>query len=122
MPMFAEFVVRTLLKGPAYLLVAGFALLQFKGLLEFVGVVAKGKGPDNWVIEKMEPGLKEASVILKAAFGNLMSFKFEFTHVVLLAILFAVLMVGEGVAKLTEEVRFRNQVELAEKAEKDKKE
>eukprot|EP00343_Euplotes_focardii_P007197 CAMPEP_0205819782 /NCGR_PEP_ID=MMETSP0206-20130828/2251_1 /ASSEMBLY_ACC=CAM_ASM_000279 /TAXON_ID=36767 /ORGANISM="Euplotes focardii, Strain TN1" /LENGTH=123 /DNA_ID=CAMNT_0053113739 /DNA_START=34 /DNA_END=405 /DNA_ORIENTATION=+ len=94
---FSDFIFRICVKGPMYLMLAAISLLQFKGLLTAIEGLASGKISGNAVTDYLHPLLAQLSELLKQAFGKPSKFSFSLTHVLLMAVLFAVLSVSSAV-------------------------
>eukprot|EP00457_Paulinella_chromatophora_P022881 gb/GEZN01025991.1/.p1 GENE.gb/GEZN01025991.1/~~gb/GEZN01025991.1/.p1 ORF type:complete len:120 (-),score=3.83 gb/GEZN01025991.1/:153-512(-) len=104
---FADAFFRVLVKGPYYVFLGAISLLNLKALLIAMADIASRKDSkdEHFLIVTIKPLLIEIQPAIKNAFGPPKSFKFDFTHVMLMAILLALLSLGSKIIHASEDTR-----------------
>jgi hypothetical protein len=92
----AEWVFTVLIKAPLLILLSAVSLLQLRGILQFIAAAAAKQAAKNQVGDLLRPYLRELAPVLTGVFGKADSLSFNLTHVLLTAVLLAVLINGGG--------------------------
>ena len=92
----AEWVFTVLIKAPLLILLSAVSLLQLRGILQFIAAAAAKQAAKNQVGDLLRPYLRELAPVLTGVFGKADALSFNLTHVLLTAVLLAVLINGGG--------------------------
>eukprot|EP00808_Paulinella_micropora_P003126 g14522.t1 len=105
---FAEFIFRVLVQAPFYVFLAAISLLNLKGMIVAMHQLATQPIKEtNFVLETLKPFMAELQPALKTAFGPASKFSFDLSHILLMAILLAVLNQGGKLIEVPQDKSYR---------------